>query len=136
MDLDAVNPVAHAAALWTGLNILTLLVLSLLVVRQRGKHKVLTGDGGVPELLQAMRAFGNASEYVPAALAGLVALAVVQASPLAVHIPGALLFMGRVTHAIGLSATAGTSLARGIGMIATWLAYVFLAFALFFYGIG
>jgi uncharacterized membrane protein YecN with MAPEG domain len=88
MDLDVVNPVAHAAALWTGLNLLALLVLSLLVVRQRGKHKVLTGDGAVPELLQAMRAFGNATEYIPAALAGMVALAVVQAPPLAVHIPG------------------------------------------------
>jgi uncharacterized membrane protein YecN with MAPEG domain len=41
-----------------------------------------------------------------------------------------------VTHALGLSSTAGASLGRSAGMLATWLAYVFLAVALVFYGIG
>lgn len=135
MDLE-LNPAAHAAALWSGLNLFVLLVLSLLVVRQRGKHKVLIGDGGVPELLQAVRAFGNASEYVPAAIAGLVALALAGAPPLAVHVAGALLFAGRVAHAAGLSGTAGASIGRSGGMLATWLAYVFLGVALLFYGIS
>ena len=79
-----VTPSAHAAALWVGLHLLLLLVLSVLVVRQRQRHRVLIGDEGVPELLRARRAFGNATEYVPAAIAGLAVLAVVDASPLAI----------------------------------------------------
>lgn len=135
MDVEA-NPAATAAALWAGLNLLLLLVLSLLVVRQRVKHKVQVGDGGVPELLQAMRAFGNATEYVPAALAGLAVLAVAGAAPLAVHLPGALLLAGRIAHAIGFSGSAGTSIGRAVGMVLTWLAYILLGVALLFYGVG
>ena len=125
----------HAAALWAGLNIILLLALSLLVVRQRQKHKVALGDEGVPELAQAIRAFGNATEYVPAALVGLVVLALVQAPPLAIHIAGLILFVGRVIHAIGLSSSGGTSFPRAIGMVLTWVAYVFLGAALLFYAL-
>jgi len=66
----------HAAALWVGLHLLLLLVLSTLVVRQRQKHKVALGDDGIPELVQAIRAHTNAVEYIPAALIGLVVLEV------------------------------------------------------------
>lgn len=125
----------HAAALWAGLNIILLLALSLLVVRQRQKHKVALGDEGVPELAQAIRAFGNATEYVPAALVGLVVLALVQAPPLAIHVAGLILFAGRVSHAIGLSSSGGTSFPRAIGMVLTWVAYVFLGAALLFYAL-
>jgi len=129
-------PAAQAAALWAALNLLVLLVLSVLVVRQRRKHKVAAGDGGVPELLQALRAFGNAAEYIPAAIAGLVALALAGAPPVAVHLGGALLLIGRLAHAVGLSGSAAPSLGRTVGMIATWLAYVFLAVALLVFSIA
>jgi protoheme IX farnesyltransferase len=72
---------AHAAALWTGLHLILLLVLSVLVTRQRRKHHIEIGDGGVPALNQAIRAFGNAAEYVPAALIGLGVLALAGAMP-------------------------------------------------------
>ena len=121
-----VTNAGHAAALWVGLHLLLLLVLSALVVRQRQKHKILLGDEGIPDLAQAVRAFGNASEYIPAGLAGLIVLDLAGASPLLVHIAGALLFVGRVTHAVGLSSSGGASVARSIGMTLTWLAYVFL----------
>lgn len=135
MEADA-NPAGHAVALWAGLNLFLLLVLSILVVGKRRKHKVLVGDGGVPELLQAVRAFGNAAEYIPAAVAGLAVLAVVDASPLAIHLTGGLLLIGRIAHAVGFSGTAGISIGRSIGMVTTWLAYIFLGVALLFYGIG
>ena len=125
----------HAAALWAGLHLILLLVLSVLVVRQRRKHKVALGDEGVPELAQAIRAFGNATEYVPAALAGIGVLALVGAPPLAIHVGGVLLFAGRVGHAIGLSSSGGTSFPRAIGILATWVAYVYLAAALLFYAL-
>jgi len=125
-------PAAAAAALWTALNLFVLLTLSVLVVRQRGKHKIAVGDGGVPELVRAQRAFGNASEYIPAAIAGLVALTLAGAPAPIVHAAGALLLIGRVAHAIGFSGTAGLSFGRTAGMIATWLAYVFLGVALLY----
>jgi uncharacterized protein len=126
----------HAAALWVGLHLILLLVMSLLVVRQRRRHKVALGDGGVPELAQAIRAFGNATEYVPAALIGIAVLAMVEAPPLAVHLTGFLLFTGRVLHGFGLSRSGGTSFARAIGVTMTWLAYVFASVALLFYAIA
>jgi hypothetical protein len=127
---------AHAAALWVALLILLMLVLSLLVVRQRSKHKVMLGDDGVPELARASRAFGNAAEYAPAGVAALAVLALVQAPPLVLHITGGVLFAGRVAHAIGLSLTGGPSIGRIVGMVATWLAFIFAGVALLFYAIG
>lgn len=126
----------HAAALWVGLHVFLLLTLSLLVVRLRQKHKVALGDEGIPELARAIRAFGNASEYVPAGLAAIVVLAVVGAPPLAVHVVGLMLFAGRLTHAFGLSNSGGVSIPRAVGMVLTWLAYVFGGVALLFYAIG
>jgi uncharacterized membrane protein YecN with MAPEG domain len=126
----------HATALWTGLHLILLLVLSLLVVRQRRKHKVALGDGGVPELAQAIRAFGNATEYVPSALIGLAVLAIVEASPLTIHITGLVLFAGRVLHAVGLSRSGAATFPRALGILFTWLAYVFAGAALLFYAIA
>jgi len=125
----------HAAALWAGLHIILLLVLSLLVVRQRQLHKVVLGDEGVPELARAIRAFGNATEYVPTAVAGLAVLAVVGASPLAIHLAGLLMFSGRVLHAVGLSQSGGTSVPRATGIVLTWVAYIFLSATLMFYAL-
>lgn len=126
---------AHAAALWVGLNLFLLLVLSLLVVRQRRRHKVGLGDGGVPELNLAIRAFGNATEYVPAGLAALATLAVVSAPPLAIHIAGALLFFGRALHGFGLSRSGEATPPRALGVVLTWLAFIFAGAALLFYAI-
>ena len=125
----------HAAALWTGLHLFLLLALSLLVVRQRQRHKVAFGDDGIPELAQAIRAFGNATEYIPAGLIALAVLAVVEAPALAIHIAGLVLLAGRVAHAVGLSQSGGASLPRAIGVMLTWLSYVFSGVALLFYAI-
>ena len=130
-----VSPSAHAAALWVGLHLLLLLVLSVLVVRQRQRHRVLIGDEGVPELLQARRAFGNATEYVPAGMGALVMLAVVGAPPWVVHGVGAVLFLARVAHGWSLSATAGASFGRSAGTLLTWVAFLFSGRLLLFYAI-
>jgi uncharacterized membrane protein YecN with MAPEG domain len=126
----------HAAALWAGLHLFLLLILSLLVVRLRQKHKVALGDEGIPELARAIRAFGNATEYVPTGVASLAVLAVAGASPLTVHVVGLVLFAGRAIHAFGLSTNGGASIGRSIGMVATWLAYIFAGVALLLSAIG
>ena len=126
---------AHAVALWAGLHLILLLVLSVLVTRQRRRHRVETGDGGVPALAQAIRAFGNASEYVPAAMAALAILALAGAPPLLIHPIGFILFLGRLVHGFGLSRSTGATWARAVGVLATWVAYVAAAAALLFYAI-
>ena len=133
--MDTVTASGSAAALWVGLHVFLLLILSLLVVRLRQKHKVAMGDEGIAELARAIRAFGNASEYVSPGLAILVTLALVSAPPLAIHVVGLMLFGGRVLHAFGLSNSGGASVPRALGMVATWLAYVFGGVALLFYAI-
>lgn len=127
--MEITNP-GHASALWAGLHILLMLVLSLLVVRLRNKHKVFLGDEGIPELAQAIRAFGNAAEYVPIGVAGLIVLDLSGATPILIHIAGFILLAGRVTHAVGLYNSVGTSIPRALGMTMTWCAYVFLIAAL------
>jgi len=126
----------HAAALWVGLHVFLLLTLSLLVVRLRQKHKVALGDEGIPELARAIRAFGNAAEYIPTGLAAIAVLALVGAPPLALHLVGLMLFADRLSHAIGLSNSGGASIPRAVGMVCTWLAYIFSGVALLFYAIG
>jgi hypothetical protein len=133
--MDLVNPAAHAAALWASLNLFVLLVLSGLVVRQRRRHRVALGDAGVPELVRAQRAFGNAAEYIPAGLAALAVLVVTGGGAPEVHVIGALLFAGRVAHGMGLSITGGPSIGRTVGMLLTWLAWLIAAVCLLLYAL-
>ena len=132
--MDA-TPSTHAAALWVGLHLILLLVLSVLVVRQRRKHQVVLGDAEIPELAQAIRAIGNATEYVPGGLIAIAVLAVVGAWPLVIHAVGLILFAGRVAHAVGLSRHGGSSILRSAGVIATWIAYILGGVALLFHAI-
>jgi uncharacterized membrane protein YecN with MAPEG domain len=129
------NASGNAASLWAGLHLFLLLTLSMLVVRQRRRHRVAFGDEGVPELARAVRVFGNATEYVPAGLIALAVLAVVGAPPLLIHLSGLALFAGRVIHAVGLSQSSDATFARSIGIVLTWVAYVFSGVALLFYAI-
>ncbi|MCE3289819.1 MAG: hypothetical protein K0R83_1831 [Caulobacter sp.] len=133
MPLDSIG---HAAALWVGLHLLLLLILALLVVRQRQKHKVALGDDGIPEMAQAIRAQGNAVEYIPPLLVGLVVLELTGAPALLVHIGGLVMFVGRVLHAIGLSNSGGVSMLRTAGVVLTWLAYIFVIASCLFFAIG
>lgn len=135
METVVVTASQHAAALWVGLHLLLLLILSALVVRQRQAHRVLIGDEGVPELLRARRAFGNATEYVPAGIGALCMLAVVQAHPFVVHGVGFVLFLGRLIHGWSLSVSAGASLGRSSGTALTWLAFLFAGMLLLFYSV-
>ena len=128
-----VTPAAHAAAFWVSLHLFLLLILAVRVVRQRQTHKVMTGDEGVPELRQARRAFGNATEYAPAGIGALCTLSLVGAPALVLHVVGATLFVGRLAHGIGLSLSAGPSIGRTAGTLMTWLAFLFAAVLLLFY---
>lgn len=114
---------AQAAALWSGLLILLLVILSVRVVLQRQKHRVVLGDGGNPDLTLAGRVFGNATEYIPVGVAALAVLTLLDMPAYTIHAVGGVLFLGRVLHATGLSAGKPTP-GRLIGMILTYLALI------------
>lgn len=128
--IHGVDLALHAAALWAGLLILFLLGLSGLVVRRRRRHLVAFGDGGHPEMTAAARAFGNATEYVPAGLVALILLALVGSPVWMIHALGATLLVGRAVHAAGLLFQKGPSLGRVLGMLLTWLSLLTAAVAL------
>lgn len=115
------------AALYAGVNILILLVLAVLVVAGRRKHKITLGDGGNSDFNRAVRAHANAAEYIPAGLVGIVVLALMEpASPLwLLHAAGISLTAGRILHGVGLHA--GTlNFGRMFGMILTWVSYLLI----------
>ncbi len=115
------------AALYCGVNILLLMVLSFLVAMGRNKHKVLLGDGGNERLNRTIRVHGNAAEQVPAALVGLLALALFDpATPIwLLHAAGISLTAGRIFHAVGLSLGA-LNAGRAGGMLLTMLSYLLI----------
>lgn len=137
MDLFAATfqDSARAAALWGGLLILLMIILSGLVVRQRRRLLIGYGDGDVPELRNAMRAFGNAAEYAPAALGALVLMALVGVAPWLIHALGAVFFVGRAVHAFGLTRSLGATRARVIGMMLTYLPLLVMAVILLAYAV-
>jgi uncharacterized protein len=125
------------AALYTGVNLLILFILALLVVIQRRKTKVVLGDGGEPALRRAIRAHGNAVEYVAPGLAGLTLLALLDTTPLwLLHAAGGGLTLGRLLHGFGLSNADGASVGRGFGTLLTWIAFVLLAGGLIWGAVG
>jgi uncharacterized protein len=116
------EPLMHAvqaAALWSGLLILLLLVLSGVVVSGRRKHMVSFGDGGNSDLLAASRAFGNLVEYATPGMIAMLLLAAVGAPAWMIHAVGATLLVGRALHALGLLFQTGPSMGRVIGMLLT-----------------
>ncbi len=114
---------AQAAALWSGLLILLMVVLSVRVVMARRSNRVLLGDGGNAQVILAGRVFGNASEYIPAGIAALAVLTLLGLPAYALHVVGVLLFAGRLIHALSLSDKTPTP-GRVIGMMLTFLALI------------
>ena len=114
---------AQAAALWSGLLILLLVILSVRVVLARRKNRVVLGDGGNTDVILAGRVFGNAAEYIPVGIAALAVLTLLGLPAYAIHGVGGALLLGRVLHASGLTAGKPTPGRLG-GMILTYLALI------------
>jgi len=127
----------EVAALYSGVNILILLVLAVLVMLGRRKHKIVLGDAGNEDFTRAVRAHANAAEYIPAAIAGLALLALFDpATPVwLLHAAGISLTAGRILHGAGLHA--GTlNFGRMFGMVLTWTSYVLIGGGLIWAGLS
>ena len=119
----------ETAVLYAALCLILMLALKANVGRVRGKEKVMFGDGGKEPVMRAQRVQGNAVEDVPITLLGLFGLAFLSAPVWLVHVLGAMLFLGRVLHAVGLGGSSGGSPGRmwgtlfsAIAMLVTGLA--------------
>jgi uncharacterized membrane protein YecN with MAPEG domain len=119
------------AALYAGVNILILLALAVLVVMGRRKHKISLGDAGNEDFARAVRAHGNAAEYIPAGLVGILMLALLEpAAPLwLLHVSGISLTAGRILHGFGLH-TGVLNAGRMLGMVLTWIAFALMGVGL------
>ena len=135
MMTEALMHALQAAALWSGLLILMLLVLSGMVVSGRRRHMVSFGDGGHPDLRAASRAFGNCVEYATPGMAAMALLALVSGQAWMVHAVGATLLAGRILHALGLMLQTGPSVGRVLGMALTWIALLSAGVGLIAYGV-
>jgi hypothetical protein len=120
----------QVAAVYIAVNILILIYLALRVVAGRRKSLVSIGDGGSESLGTAIRVHGNATEYIPATLVGLLALAFLSAPIWAIHALGVSFTLGRLLHAIGMAR--GPIVFRQLGMVLTWAAMVILSLALLY----
>jgi uncharacterized membrane protein YecN with MAPEG domain len=113
--------------LYASLCALLLLGLSYRVVRFRQTLGVNLGTDDKPELERAIRVQGNFVEYVPTILLLLLLAELNHVTPWILHLAGAMLFIGRVLHAWGLSEKRGTSPGRYYGTLFTWLTLLGLA---------
>ena len=119
----------QAAALWTALLILLLVVLSVRVMRARWRHRVSLGEGPGGEMTVLSRGFGNAAEYTPLMIGALILIASLGGSTIEVHLLGGLFFLGRLLHPVGLAMRA-PNWARAAGMLLTWLPLIAAAILL------
>ena len=110
-------------------SLLTLFIvwLSLNVIRLRRSNKVRLGDGGHSNLQVAIRAHGNAVEYIPLSLVLLALLEFAHARAALIHAGGIAMLVGRVLHARGLLTE--TLRLRVLGMQLTLLTLIALALA-------
>lgn len=89
-------------ALYASLCALLIVKLSMDVIAVRRKHKIGLGDGGNDELQAAIRAQGNATEYIPITLILMFLLENIVVYNWIIHLAGITLLTGRIIHAIGI----------------------------------
>ena len=119
--------VLKMTALYVVLNAGLMLALAMNVIRTRYRTHTRFGDGGNPEMMRALRAHGNNTEYVPIALILLVLAHSLGSGLPLIHAIGLPLTVGRVLHATGFLARghespSGHSYLRLSGMILTFFA--------------
>lgn len=107
--------------MFAGANALILLVLAVLVVPRRRGARIGLGFGDDQGLMRAVRAHGNAAEYVPIAILLIGLLESLMAPAWLLWSLGGLFTLGRLMHPIAIYRTAGIHPFRTYGMIATWL---------------
>lgn len=120
----------EAAGLYSGLNLIIMMVLAFRVSMVRRSSQIGIGDGNDETMLRTIRVHANGAEWVPGALIGLVLMALLESPLIAIHILGSLFTLGRIAHAIGYSQNPGVSLGRFVGSTLTYLTYLLIGLGL------
>lgn len=121
------------SSIYAGILALLIVYLSLNVIKLRRANKVILGDGGVAQLQNAIRAQGNATEYIPITLILLILLEFSGANVWFVHIGGIAIIVGRLAHAKGLLSE--NLRYRVLGMQVTFFTIIGLATTNIFYAL-
>lgn len=121
----------EVASVYVAANILILVWLAFRVVSHRFRGRISLGDGGSEDLAVAIRVHGNASEYIPAMLVGLLALAFLEVPVWIIHALGATFTVSRLLHPVGM--TTGPIQLRQVGVLLTWLCMVILSLVLLYF---
>jgi uncharacterized protein len=90
-------------------------VLAIMVIIQRVRLKIESGDGGNPVMAQAVRAHANFAEHVPMALLAIACSELTGTSRTIILVCASALIFARVLSAIGLSRSLGPSIFRQAG---------------------
>lgn len=119
-----------ASALYGGILATLTILLAMNVSRNRGRADKLFGHEGDEALESAVRAHGNAAEYVPLGIVMLLIAELMGAHTSSMHGLGGTLLVARVASAHGILTR--TRASRAGGALFTWLsilgtvAYIFL----------
>jgi uncharacterized protein len=108
--------------LFAGLLALLFIALSVRVIGARRGAKVAIGDGGDKILARRARVHANFAEYTPMALLLMGLAESGGAAKMPIWIAGALLLIGRVVHAYGVSQINEVLAFRVAGMAMTFAA--------------
>ncbi|MGA2794937.1 MAG: MAPEG family protein [Roseiarcus sp.] len=99
------TPTVPIVALYAAILGLLAAALTLNVILNRVRSSVESGDGGVPALMQALRAHGNFIEQAPIALILIASAEAAGARALVVHALGLALLIARFASAVALNRT-------------------------------
>ena len=127
------NASTQAFALWAGLNLALMVLLSMNVARHRFFSNTTFGMGDDPVFQHAIRTHANNSENVPVTLLAIAVLVVLGYSSTWIHALGGALLVGRLLHAIGLGimqSKMDIPPPRAIGMVITWSVMLVCAVAM------
>jgi uncharacterized protein len=111
----AMSNIPVITATYAGILGLLAAALTVNVIVNRVRLGVLTGDGGLPKMAQAIRAHANFAEHVPLAII-LIGLAEMEGTRAwIIYLLGGALLIARVLSALGLNRTLGGSNPRQSG---------------------
>lgn len=122
----------HIVPYYAAILALLYILLSLHVIRGRGRFKVALGSSNNSDLERRIRVHGNFAEYVPFTLLLLVLLELRDPSPFVLHGLSLCLVAGRLSHAWGVSRPVENFRFRVSGMILTFTALGGAALAIIF----
>ncbi len=128
LNLPAALPLP-ITAIYASFLALFLLILAVPVIKLRRGLRVGLGDGGHRSLQQAIRAHGNAAEFIPIFIILMAIYELNRAPAMALHIFGVAFLLARLAHAVGLYTSVGHSLGRASGVVGSFTVLVLLACA-------